>query len=211
MLKSTLIDKLETREVSLSLQHILDNSKADSGGQRDINFLKHLVENKLLLQEEAILKRKLQDLPEEYYYENYRKNNLESDRHFLCRSIIQEELKKLGIKTLTGIDAGNMDILRSSANYDIVTEDYGEIMDIGLTPARNYFRGLSETRVKHYFITTYFDDYMDSIIFSVFSKTDEQLFGDALRDFEEGFKQYIPHLPEQQQDRAYYNYPHIPE
>ncbi|MCX7710292.1 MAG: hypothetical protein N2484_10650 [Clostridia bacterium] len=192
MKNSHLVDQLMKRDVSITLTHVLDNSKAASGGERDVNFLKFLIDNKLLVQSEGILKRSKLDAPEEYYLENYKKFHFESDRHFLCRTIIQDELKSLGIDSMSSMDIGNMDILRANSNYDIVTGDFSAIIDIGLTPARNYFRGLTDLRVKNYLITSYFDDYMDDIIFSVFTRSSNEDFLEALKDYEEGFKQYAP-------------------
>lgn len=185
-----LVDKLMRQDISITLPYVLGNSKADSGGDRDVNFLRFLIDNKLLLREEAILKRSNLNSPEEYYLDRYKKFHYESDRHFLCRTILQDELKGLGINTMAGLDIGNMNILRSNSNYDIVTEDFSTIIDIGLTPARNYFRGLSDLKVKNYLITTYFDDYIDDIIFSVFSRSDDEAYLEVLKDYEEGFKQY---------------------
>lgn len=192
MENSALVDRLLMREISITLEHILDNSKADSGGARDVDFLKYLVENKLLVQSEVVLKRKTLNFSEEYYYEKYKKLHFESGRHFLCRAIIQDELKHMGIPTISSIDIGNMGILRSNSNYDLVLEDFSAIIDIGLTPARNYFRGLTDLKVKNYLITTYFDDYMDDIIFCVFTRSNDSDYLDALKDYEEGFKQYSP-------------------
>lgn len=93
-------DKLIFRDISVSLQHILDNSKADSGGQRDVNFLRYLLDSKLLQTSEAVFKRSSPDIAEEYYLTKYKKESYESQKHFLCRAVIQEELEKLGIKTL---------------------------------------------------------------------------------------------------------------
>jgi hypothetical protein len=171
---SNLIKKLKTREVSVTLDNILDNSRANSGGQRDMNFLNYLVESGLLKLTEAVLVRTNTDFAEEYYLERYKKINYETDRHFLCRTIIQDELLKMGIPSISDISVGNMDILRSNSNYDIVTDDFGAIIDIGLTPARNYFRGLTDLKVRNYLITTYFDDYIDEIIFGVFTRSNDK-------------------------------------
>jgi hypothetical protein len=199
------MELLTISENELYLVHILENAKADSGGERDINFLKFLVRTNLLKVNEMVLKRKIFDLSEDYYYGKYSKANLESNRHFLCRAIIEEELRNSGIKTYAGVDVGNMDILHSNSNYDIVTEDFGTLIDIGLTPARNFFRGLTEPRVRAYMLTNYFDDYTDNIIFNVFTKTNEQYFFDAIRDYEEGSKDYFPQSFQSDESRPYYN------
>jgi len=202
---SKLLDKLHRREVSVSLENILDNSRADSGGDRDVNFLKFLMDNKLLVQDEVYLKRTNIDFTEEYYLERYKKAHFESVRHFFCRAIIQDELERLGFQTYDNMDMGNMEILRSNSNYDIVLDDLSAIIDVGLTPARNFFRGLTDLRVKNFLITTYFDDYMDDIIFSVFSRTDDDAFCDAVKDYVDGFKQYIPNLQLQSDESMYYH------
>jgi hypothetical protein len=203
--KNKLSDILLFRDVSISLQHVLDNSKADSGGERDVNFLKYLLDNKLMVMNEAILKRSSPDIIEEYYLERYKRESYESDRHFLCRTVIQDELQKLGISTSFGAEAGNMAILRSSSNYDIVLDDFSAIIDVGLTPARNFFRGLTDLRVKDYLVTTYFDDYMDDIIFSVFKRENDSDFIEAIKDYQEGFKQYTPQVQERGDERMYYD------
>gem|GEM_PF-453086 len=187
-----LVDRLKMTENNLTLKHILDNSKADSGGERDVNFLTFLVKNSLLSLQKTVLKRRTIEFPEEYYLDRYKKIKFESDRHFLCRSIIQEELKEMGIGTICDASAGDMNILHSNSVYDIALEDFSAIIDVGLTPARNYFRGLTDLKVKCYMITTYFDDYMDDIVFSAFWKADEKNLIDAIKDYEEGFKQYMP-------------------
>lgn len=192
MESDTLMKKLNRRNSTVSLENILDNSKADSGGDRDINFLKLLLDNKLLLQEEVILKRTIIDFKESFFHEKYKKANHESTRHYLCRALIQDELTLLGINTSNSVEVGNMNILRLSSNYDIAADDLSFIADVGLTPARNFFRGLTDLRVKYYIITTYFDDYMDDIIFGLFTRSDDTSFIDALRDYEEGYKLYAP-------------------
>ncbi len=192
MKHGSVAEKLGIRESSISLKHIMDNSKIDSGSKRDVDFFLFLIENKLLSLSEAVLKRKEPSIVEEYYLERYKKLSHESDRHFLCRTIIQDELKKLGIDSISGKDIGNMEILRSNCSYDIVTFDFTTIIDVGLTPARNYFRGLTDLKVKDFLITSYFDDYMDEIIFSVISRTDDTDFLDAVKEFEELNKLYIP-------------------
>ncbi len=209
MISSNLLNKLEKRKLSVTLDNILDNSKAKSGGDRDLNFLVYLVDSGLLVLSEAVLKRTDMDFPEEYYLERYKKINFETDRHFLCRTIIQEELKKIGIITTSDLVAGNMDILRSNSNYDIVTEDFSALVDIGLTPARNYFRGLTDLKVRNYFITTYFDDYIEEIIFGVFGRVNDQDYLDAVKDYEEGFKLFVPNKENQSEDRNYYNAPRL--
>lgn len=202
---SKLVDLLLVRPVSVTFENIIHNSKAASGGERDVNFLKFLVDSKLLVQSESVLRRSNSDIVEEYYLERYKKMNFESDRHFLCRTVIQDELKKLGIETMSGIGAGNMSILRADSNYDIVAADFSAMIDVGLTPARNYFRGLTDLRVRNYLITTYFDDYMDDIIFCTFSRANDQNFLDAITDYQEGFKDYTPNYNEQPENRMYYN------
>lgn len=157
-----------------------------------MNFLKFLVDNKLLLQEDAFLIRTITDFREETYMVKYKKMSHESTKHYLCRAILAQELEKLGIDTVPGTDAGNMNILRASANYDIAAKDLSFIMDIGLTPARNFFRGLTDTRVKYYLITSYFDDYMDDIIFCCLRRAEDKAFLDAVKDYEDGFKMFIP-------------------
>jgi hypothetical protein len=107
------------------------------------------------------------------------------------------------------VDVGNMDILHSNSNYDIVTEDFSTLIDIGLTPARNFFRGLTESRVRAYMLTNYFDDYTDNIIFNVFTKTNEQYFFEAVRDYEEGSKDYFPQSFQSDESRPYYNEPGV--
>lgn len=184
--KNTLENILQFRNCTVTLEHILDNSKAGSGGRRDMDFLKYLVDNDYLILTEAILRRKDMDLPEEYYLERYKKYNYETDRHFICRTIIQDELKKHGINTYSGMSLGNMDILRSNANYDIVTEDFTAAIDVGLTPARNYFKGLTDLRIKHFYLTTYFDDYIEDIIFSVFTRDNDEEFLSIIKDYMEG-------------------------
>ncbi|MCX7923522.1 MAG: hypothetical protein N3B21_16160 [Clostridia bacterium] len=200
-----LSDILKQRDVSVTLENVLDNSRAHSGGHRDVNFLKLLIENKLLIRGEFSLKRTAIGVNEEYYLERYKKMRFETDRHFLCRTIIQEELKKFDIETFSGLNIGNMDILRCDSSYDITTEDFNIIIDVGLTPARNYFRGLTDLKVKNYLITTFFDDYMDDIIFCSFSRADDKLFLDALKDYQEGFKLYTPNPQEHFDERMYYN------
>jgi hypothetical protein len=208
---SNLIKKLKTREVSVTLDNILDNSRANSGGQRDMNFLNYLVESGLLKLTEAVLVRTNTDFAEEYYLERYKKINYETDRHFLCRTIIQDELLKMGIPSISDISVGNMDILRSNSNYDIVTDDFGAIIDIGLTPARNYFRGLTDLKVRNYLITTYFDDYIDEIIFGVFTRSNDKDYLDAVRDYEEGYKMFIPNPQIPLEERKYYDQPNLEE
>jgi len=208
---SKLFEMLQRRDISITLEHVLDNSKADSGGQRDVNFLMYLFDNEILIQKELILKRTAIDLPEEYYQGKYKKIKFESDRHFLCRSIIKEELERLGIMTIDDINVGNMDILRSNSNYDIVAEDFSVLIDIGLTPARNFFRGLTDLKVKDYLITSYFDDYIDDIIFSCFTRSDDDTFIEAIKDYQEGYKIYVPNLSRSPEEVLSNKNPHIPE
>jgi hypothetical protein len=192
MKDSSLVGKLQKRPVSVSLDNIMQNSKASSGGERDVDFLKYLMDHRLLLLDEVLLKRT--DIPfhEESYSEKYGKTSYESDRHYYCRAIIQEELQKMHLDTYNGIDVGNMSILRSNSNYDVVTQDFSAIIDIGLSPARNFFRGLTDLRVKNYLITSYFDDYMDDIIFACFSRSGNEDFLNAVLDYQEGYKEYKP-------------------
>ncbi|MDK2799636.1 MAG: hypothetical protein PWP27_1367 [Clostridiales bacterium] len=181
---SKLLSKLEVKNISVTLEHILDNSKANSGGEKDVNFLKKLVADETLLLTQAILKRTALDINEEYYLERYKKINFETDQHFLCRTIIQDELKRMGIDTDHSVSVGDMNILHTNSNYDIVTDDFSVLIDVGLTPARNYFRGLTDLRVKNYLITTYFDDYIDDIIFAVFTRANDERFVQAVKHYE---------------------------
>jgi hypothetical protein len=201
------VDKLRQRDVSVTLEKVLDNSKANSGGERDTNFLKYLIDSKLLIQGEAVLKRTSTAISEEYYLERYRKMSYESDRHFLCRTVIQDELKKMHINTISCVDIGDMNILRSSSNYDIATEDHTAIIDVGLSPARNFFRGLTDLKVRNYLITTYFDDYMDDIVFSTFSRSNDKDYINAVMEYEEGFKLYTPDPMRRAAERPYYGHP----
>lgn len=189
-----LFNTTKAREISVTLDNILDNSKASSGGHRDVNFLKYLIDNRLLNVSEVTLKRTKESFDEEFFKETYKKMSYESDRHYLCRASIQEELKKLGIKTSVGLDVGNMGILRANCSYDIVSSDFSLIIDIGLTPARSYFRGLTDLRVQHYLLSPYFDDYMDEIIFANFSRISRNAFLEAMKDYQEGFKDYTPNI-----------------
>ncbi len=191
-----LMKKLIERHTTVSFENVLDNSRADSGGDVDVNFLYVLLDNNLLLKEEVILKRTITDFKEEVIATRYKKQNHESIRHFLCRALIQDELMHLGIKTSASVEVGNMNILRSNSNYDIAADDLSFIADIGLTPARNFFRGLTDPRVKYYLITTYFDDYMDEVIFTKFKRSDDNLFLDAVRNHEEAYKIYPTVLQE---------------
>lgn len=157
------------------------------------------------LQSEVYLKRTIKDFNEESHNEKFKKMNYESDRHFYCRTIIKSELSNIGIQTFFGVDVGNMDILRANSNYDIVTEDMSALIDIGITPARNYFRGLTEPRSRNFLITSYFDDYMDDIIFSCFTKADDASFLDAVREYAEGFKMYIPNPQTAAENEMFYS------
>lgn len=192
MLVDKLIKSVHTREISTSIEKILDNSKAESGGEQDLSFLWSLINSKLLETEEFVLKRTVPDINEEYYQEKYRKTNYESTRHYLCRATIQEELKKLGINNTCCVDVGNMDILRSNSSYDIAADDLSFIVDVGLTPARNYFKGLSDIRVRYYMITSYFDDYMDDIVFFTLRRTNDELFLKELRSYKEEYRELVP-------------------
>ena len=205
LLNTKLFGILRKQEISITLRHILESSKADSGGERDVNFLKFLIDQKLLMLSEAVLKRISPNIIEDYYLDKYKKESLESDRHFLCRAIIQDELMKHGIMTISGIDIGNMDILRASSSYDIVLDDFSAAIDVGLTPARNFFRGLTDLKVKAYLITTYFDDYMDDIIFSVFTRSNDTDFLNAVKEYQDGFKLYTPSSLEQINENVYHN------
>lgn len=184
--------KLTKSSNTVSLENILDNSRADSGGDRDVNFLGFLFENGLLLREEVILRRTITDIKEGVLEDKYKKTNYESTRHFLCRALIQEELMLLGVNTSSSVEVGNMNILRLSSNYDIAANDSSFILDIGLTPARNFFRGLTDLKVKYYLITTYFDDYIDDIRFGLFKRSDDSSFIDAVKDYEEEYNLYTP-------------------
>jgi len=184
--------KLNRINSTVSIEDIIDSSKADSGGSRDVNFLKFLLDNKILIREEAIFKRTITDYKESYFQKNYKKASFESTRHYLCRALIQEELMLLGIKTSNWVEIGDINILRANSNYDIAADDLSFIIDIGLTPARNFFRGLTDLRVKYYLTTNYFDDYIDDIIFVLFKRSDDNTFIDAVKDYEEGFRLYTP-------------------
>ena len=192
MKNDILMKKLIKIQTSVSLENILDNSKAKSGGDKDINFLMFLLNNGLIVREEVILKRTITDFKERTFEEKYKKANYESIRHFLCRALIQDELMLIGINTSSSVEVGDMKILRTSSNYDIVSDDLSFIADIGLTPARNFFKGLTDLRVKYYLITTYFDDYMDDIAFTLFKRSEDNLFLSAVRDYEEDFKLFTP-------------------
>ncbi len=211
MVNSNLLEMLGTREASVTPDNILENSKAGSGGERDLNFLRYLLGNDLLILSETVLKRTGLNFTEEYYLERYRKISFETDRHFLCRTIIQDELYRLGIKTMNDTSVGHMDILRSSSSYDIVAGDLSVLIDVGLAPARNYFRGLTDLKVKNYLITTYFDDYMDDIIFSVFSRGNDQYFLDAVKDYEDGFNILFPNPAGSFGETGHYSKPGLKE
>ncbi|MDQ2086102.1 hypothetical protein RBH29_06600 [Herbivorax sp. ANBcel31] len=183
MLNNLLMEKLISRDASVTMENVLCNSKSSSGGEEDLNFLKCLIDNKLLEQEEKILKRTNIDFNEALYEEKYPKMKYESSRHYFCRAIIQDELQKLGISTTYGSEAGNLNILRTSSNYDITAEDLSFLIDIGLTPARNYFKGLTDFKVKNYLISTYFDDYMDEIIFCSLKRNDDESFLEAVKNY----------------------------
>ncbi|MDP4092658.1 MAG: hypothetical protein Q8920_04785 [Bacillota bacterium] len=176
-------DMLEFRENTMTLDYIAEKSKASSGGQRDLNFLKYLVDNNILKLTEAVMKRSDVNLTDECLLEHYKKMKYESERHFLCRTAIQEELKKIGIASFEGMGLGNMDILRANSTYDITIEDFSAAIDIGLAPARNYFRGLTDLRLRHYYITPFFDEYMDEVIFNVFTRVDDNTFIGAVKDY----------------------------
>ncbi|NLD47713.1 MAG: hypothetical protein GX660_11015 [Clostridiaceae bacterium] len=180
------------RDTGTSFENILDNSKANSGGEQDLSFLRRLISNNLLETKEFALKRTVTDINEEYYQEKYRKMNYESTRHYLCRAVIQEELKKLGINNTCCVDVGNMDLLRSNSSYDIAADDLSFIIDVGLTPARNFFKGLSDLRVGYYLVTTYFDDYMDDIVFFALRRTNDELFLKELSGYKEEYRELVP-------------------
>lgn len=194
--QNKLMSKLIVKETNVTLENIAQNSKAGSGGERDLNFLKYLVDNNLLDMREAFLKRTSTGAPEEYFLDRYKKMSYESDRHFLCRTMIQDELMRMGINAYSDMTIGDMNILRANSSYDIMTDDFKTLIDVGLTPARNFFRGLTDTRVENYLITTYFDDYMDDIVFAVFNRVNDGNFISAVKDYEEGFKMYIPNPQE---------------
>ncbi len=178
--------KLLFRNSSVTLENMLANSKAASGGKRDVNFLNYLVDRNIIKVEEAVLTRTQLDLPEEYYYEKNKKKIGETDRHFLCRAIIQDELHRMGIESYSETGLGDMGILRANSNYDIVDLNFSFAIDVGLVPARNYFRGLTDLRIKHYLIAPFFDDYIKDIIFGVFSRTNDKDFTDTVKDYVEG-------------------------
>lgn len=184
MQNSSLLEKLKKNEVSITLEHIFENSKAASGGENDVHFLRQLIADGLVAHYEVALKRTGMDLSEEYLLNRYNKMKLESDRHFFCRAMLQEEFKRLGFDSFSGLDVGNMQILRSNSHYDIITEDFQCIIDIGLAPARNFFRGLTDLRTRCYMITSFFDDYMDDVLFSVFIRGRDQDFLDAVKKHE---------------------------
>ncbi|TYQ15531.1 UNVERIFIED_CONTAM: hypothetical protein Cloal_1998 [Acetivibrio alkalicellulosi] len=188
MLSNLLDTKLTKREASVTMENVLFNSKSESGGKQDVNFLNDLISEKLLIQEEFILKRTNIDFREELYEEIYPKVSHESSRHYFCRAIVQEELKKLAIDTTYDTQAGDMSILRSSSIYDIAANDMSFLIDIGLTPARNYYKGLTDLKVKYYLISTYFDDYMDEIIFCSLKRTNDTSFINSVRNYEESFR-----------------------
>lgn len=192
MLCTKLYKHLNFREISVTGEHLFDNTKADSGGNRDLHFLHFLLSEGTLRQREALLKRTAIGVPEELYLDKYKKMSHESDQHFLCRAPIQEELFKMGIQTYAGMGVGNLQILRENSHYDIVLDDFSAILDIGLTPARNFFRGLTDLRVKSYLVTTYFDEYMDDIVFSIFERADDQRYLEAVKDFIEGYQAVDP-------------------
>jgi hypothetical protein len=209
LLNSELTERLKNREVTVTLKNILDNARADSGGERDVNFLKYLLDHHLLTLSEYLLKRTIMHFVEEYFMERYSKFQYESDRHYICRTLIQEELGKMDMGTMAGTDAGNMTILRANSSYDIILEDFSTLIDIGLTPARNFFRGITDLRVKNYLISSYYDDYMDDIVFSGFSRVNDNDFLDAVRDYEEGYKMYTPNPQPEFEERKFYDSPNL--
>jgi hypothetical protein len=181
---TTLTNEFLIKDPEVSLKHILDNSRAESGGEKDVKFLEYLIEAKALLFKETVLKRKQPHHNEEYYKERYKKAKYESDRHLICRAVIHEELKEIGISTVSSVNIGDMNILRSNSCYDIASADFSILIDIGYAPARNYFRGLTDLRVKYYMLSPFFDDYMDDIRFSVFMRGSEKRFLDMVGDYE---------------------------
>ncbi len=181
-------DILKSSNKTLEFDIVLENSKAHSGGERDFNFLKYLADSGLLMQSEYVLSRTIKDFDESFFSERYRKLRHETEKHYICRTLIQEELFKYGIRTYAGIDVGNMNVLRSNCSYDIVTYDFLQIIDIGLTSARNFFKGLTDLRVGGFFLTNYFDDYTDDIIFSCFTRSNDQDFLNAVADYEDSFR-----------------------
>lgn len=192
-----LMKKLNRVNSTVSVENILDSTKAASGGERDLNFLKYLVDNKLLLQEEVIFKKTITDFSESRFQKKYKKSSYESSTHYLCRSLIQEELALLGINNSSWVEAGSINILRANSNYDIAANDLSFVIDVGLTPARNFFRGLTDLRVKFFLVTNYFDDYIDDIIFELFRRSDDNAFIEAVKDYEEGYKLYNPVVSEE--------------
>lgn len=192
-----LMKKLNRVNSTVSVENILDSTKAASGGERDLNFLKYLVDNKLLLQEEVIFKKTITDFSESHFQKKYKKSSSESSTHYLCRSLIQEELALLGINNSSWVEAGCINILRANSNYDIAANDLSFVIDVGLTPARNFFRGLTDLKVKFFLVTNYFDDYIDDIIFELFRRSDDNAFIEAVKDYEEGYKLYNPMVSEE--------------
>lgn len=176
-----ILKKILTFTPTMPFDRILNVSKANSGGDEDYNFLKSLYDNKLINHTEGILKRSVNNLDEEYFIKKYTKQTFESINHYLCRTIIQEELHNLDINTFSSVEMGNLNILSSNANYDIVTENYDVLIDIGFTPARNYFKGLTDLRVQYYMMVNFFDDYDDDIIFSIFTRADDNKFLDSVK------------------------------
>ena len=99
---------------------------------------------------------------------------------------------KLGIETLCSESLGDLNILRSNENYDIVTYDRSAAIDVGFASARKFFKCLTDLNVKNYLVTPLFDDYIDDIVFSVFSRSSDSDFIDAVKEYQEGFKKYVP-------------------
>jgi len=196
-LNNTFFKTLNISKASFDPEITLRHSKADSGGMRDYNFLMYLIDNKLLRIRQCYMKRTNIGAGEEYFMLKYKKFNYESDRHFLCRAAIKDEIVKMGFAFLTNIEKGDLNILRSTANYDIVTADSSTIIDIGLTPARNYFKGLTDLKIQGYLYTPFFDDYMDDILFTVFTRGNDKDFLDAVAEYEERYKT-VPTLQSEQ-------------
>lgn len=178
------------RPLEITLEHLFSNLKVNSGGEQDTHFLKYLIDHQLLNLHEAVLKRTTVGTPEEYYLERYKKMSLESDRHYYCRAVIQEEFARRGISSMSSMNVGNMSLLRANSCYDIVTDDLSILVDVGLTPARNFFRGLTDTRTKVFLVTAFFDEYMDDIIFASFTRNKEKEFLDAVHRHEKGMIAY---------------------
>lgn len=188
MKNNEFFNQLHPVEITMCAEELLEKTKAGSGGKRDLDFVKYLISNGLLKHSAYAFKRTEISMDTDKLLKHYKKMPLESDRHFSCRAAIQEEMVKLGVECIVGADAGDMNILRENSCYDIITDDFTILMDIGLTPARNYFRGLTDLRVQYFMVTNFFDSYMDDIAFSVFSRSQDEDFIRMIQDYEESFK-----------------------